>query len=156
MVNLPVLKINGEKIYFSGPYLSPSTPSPRPQTGWSGRGEFEDGINAGDRMWGPDSMVSGMFSLGGERESRVPYLCGGRRNPGSEQRAQDPPPCPPTAPYQPLGFSRWGPLIWVKPLIPAPHLQAECLTSVEYSINKWRCSCVCVCVHLHTHTRARS
>lgn len=89
MVNLPVLKINREELYFSGLYLSPSSPSPRAQTGWSERGEFEDGIGGGDKMWGPDS---GMFSLEGQRKNRVLYLCGGRRNPGSEQRAQDPHP----------------------------------------------------------------
>ena len=56
MVNFPVLKINGEKIYFSGPYLSPSTPSPRPQTGWSGRGEFEEGMDGGGTECGAQTQ----------------------------------------------------------------------------------------------------
>lgn len=135
MVNLPVLKINREELYFSGLYLSPFSPSPRTQTGWSERGEFEDGIGGGDEMWGPDS---GMFSLEGQRKTES-YTCVEGGETQAQSRGHKAPTPPPPASYQPLGFSMWGPLIWVKPLIPAPHLQAECLTSVQHSIVNWSC-----------------
>jgi len=155
MVNLPVLKINREELYFSGPYLSPYSPSPRPQTGWSGRREFEDSIGGGDRMWGPDSTVSGMFSLEGQRENRVPYLCGGRRNPGSEQRAQDAP-TPAASPISTtrvlhMGATHLGETSDPSPPSPGrvPDLSLA-LGHHQLELPVIRCACVCVCAHAHT------
>lgn len=92
MINLSASKINREEIYFSGMwlYLSLLSPSPRPHTGWSGGGGFENGGQES-----PDPTTYGMFSLEGQQENRVSYQCVGRGNQGPEQRAQTHliPPC---------------------------------------------------------------
>lgn len=156
MVNLPVLKINREKIYYSGPYLSPSTPSPRPQTGCSGRGEFEDSIVGGGQNVGPRlNAIRDVLPRRTERK-QSPIPVWREEEPRLRAEGTRPSPLPAASPMSiprvlHVGATHLGETSDPSP--PSPGRVPDLSLALNHQLEV--CMCVCVCVHLHTHTRAR-